>query len=70
MADTNFTTGRQGFYEHIPDAEIDKRWAIVRAEKIRLGRNLKDEDLDRILDPVPCKRTRARLARAKGAERA
>jgi len=47
-------------------AEIGRRVALVRAAKGTPGRHLTSAELDPIIEPVPCRRTRVRLARARG----
>lgn len=49
------------------DAEVERRLAIIRAAKARLGRDLTLEELDGLIPPVECRRTRDRQkAAAKG----
>ena len=62
MAGDNVARGI-GFYTNVPDAEIERRIAIVRQAKIRVGRDLSDDELDALLEPTPCRRTRLRLLR-------
>ncbi len=46
--------------------EIAARTAAVRALKRQMGRNTTPYELDRVLEPVPCARTAARLRRKDG----
>ncbi len=62
MAGSNFTAG-VGFFEAVPDAEIARRAEMIRRAKIAVGgRDLSDRELDALLPPIECKRTRRRLA--------
>lgn len=64
MAGSNWAIGGI-FYEQASDDEIESRIAIIRAAKRAAGsRELTDDELDRLLAPVPCLRTRRRLAAA------
>jgi len=69
MAGNNFSETSKGFYVAAPDAEIERRIMIISAEKRRLGRDLSALELDRLLPPVDCLRTRLRLAKAARARR-
>lgn len=51
---------------NISDAEIARRLAIIRAAKKRLGRDLTETELDKLIEPVDCLRTRTRLAGKRG----
>jgi hypothetical protein len=51
---------------NITDAEVDQRLAIVRAAKAQVGRDLTPEELDALIPPVSCRRTRDRLKAAAG----
>jgi hypothetical protein len=65
MAGHNIAPGI-GFVESIEDAEIERPLALVRAAKQRLGRDLTDVELDELIEPTPCRRTRLRLRRLQG----
>jgi hypothetical protein len=45
--------------------EINRRIGLVRAEKIRLGRALSLDELDELLAPVDCLRTRLRKRKGR-----
>ena len=65
MAATNWARGCPGWYEHVPEAEIERRAKLIMEAKQAVARDLTDAELDAILDPVDCRRTRHRLARGK-----
>jgi hypothetical protein len=46
----------------VPDEELAQRLEKVRRVKLSLGRDLTDAELDAILPPIDCRRTRQRLA--------
>jgi hypothetical protein len=67
MAGNNITTGKGGgVYSSVLDAEIARRLGIISAVKAKLGRDLTDAELDRLIQPTPCRRTRIKLRRKKG----
>jgi len=50
--------------EAVPDAELARRAEILRRAKEAVGgRALSDAEMDRLLPPVECRRTRMRLMR-------
>lgn len=67
MAGNNHTPGI-GFYTSLPDHEVEQRIAIVRRAKARLARELTDDELDALIPPTPCRRTRLRLMRKEALE--
>ena len=69
MAGHNIAPGI-GFVESIEDAEIARRIAIIGAAKRRkCGDILSDAELDALIEPTPCRRTRLRLKRLSSVER-
>jgi len=64
MAGSNYSDTSRGFYESVPDAELARRAEILRRAKEAVGgRALSDAEMDRLLPPVECRRTRMRLMR-------
>ena len=58
---SNVVPGK-GFAVALSDAEIALRLRLVRAKKEQVGgRGLTDQELDGLIDPVDCKRTRSRV---------
>jgi len=50
-------------------AEIARRRDLIRQAKAeRLGRGLRPEELDRLVEPVRCRRTRERVVSAEGGD--
>jgi hypothetical protein len=61
MAGNNICPGF-GFVEVIEDAEIARRIKLIGAAKRgACGRELTDVELDALVEPTPCRRTRLRL---------
>jgi hypothetical protein len=70
MAGSNYSDTSGGFYEAIPEHEVRRRLAIVQAAKHAVfGRDLSNDELDRLIEPTPCRRTRHRLARKSAGPR-
>ena len=66
MAGSNYSDSSKGFYEAVTDSEAERRIEIIRRLKKSVGgRDLSPEELDRVLDPTPCRRTGLRLNRRK-----
>ena len=64
MAGSNYSDSSKGFYEAVTDSEVATRLEIVRRLKESVGgRDLTPEELDRVIEPTPCRRTRLRLKR-------
>ena len=65
MAGRNFTRGfGGGLYEAVSDADVPRRTELVRRAKDAVGgRGLTDTELDAVLPPVECLRTRIRVGR-------
>jgi len=66
MATSNGIPGQHQPACQATDQEIAARLAIVSAAKARVGRDLTDAELDLLLEPTPCLRTRTRLAKGVG----
>ena len=49
------------------ETEIERRIKLVRGAKQRLGRGLSIEELDVILEPIPCARERLRKGNGRSA---
>jgi hypothetical protein len=63
MQHSNVVPGKCGFAEALTDAEIEVNLKLVRDMKAAAcGRSLTDEELDQVVEPIDCKRTRCRLA--------
>lgn len=55
-----------GFVPALTERDIQERYALVKALKDRVGgRALTDAELDRVIEPVECKRSRARSRGAR-----
>jgi len=66
MAGSNWVAGKHQPVCQATDEEIAQRLELVRAVKRGVnGRSLTDQELDQLLEPTPCLRTRTRLARAR-----
>jgi hypothetical protein len=65
MIHSNVIPGK-GFAAALSNDEIADRLAIVAAKKEQVGgRGLTDQELDELVDPVDCKRSRSRSRGAR-----